>query len=509
MSDRRNVDKPTADSLFETHWSYVVSICRRQLRDRHEAEDAAQETFMKLLRREGPWPDNVRAWLATAARTTSIDHIRRQAKQRERRERWETQGHRQAREAAGATALQQHVVQTKLPEAMAALGAADATLLAERYVQDLPLRVMAARRSVSVPTMSRRVGGAVKRLSDVLEDMGVVGAGRLSLPAYLASLGGEVVGDYGIDQGLRLSPQWPGRQTLGPGRVMRVGVMASYENAFKPSNIGLLSFMEGQLTPVSWITDPSVEMVGVIDPGSQDRGPIEVALRDYELNAGLIDLTDHASLSTLDVLILGSNHLLSTRAIRSILHAVRSGMGLYQTGHAGSTEPGERDPALRELLLAESPLWSYCSGLVGRYRFHCTPCSGTVVSEHPAMPWLRVGDTVTLTTCGAIFKPRPEATVIAVRDDKRRPNGHGGGGHHEQAFQSPAVLAGHIGRGRVVSLHFNVNQVFYGWDERLARRFGQVLDWLTDYRFCAGPKNRSDRNAIQLSGVSGPGEDSA
>src|SRR5262245_29881920 len=57
------------DRLFHIHRAEVVRICRRHLADGTEAEDVAQEVFLRLARR---WcgddrPTAMRAWLARVA----------------------------------------------------------------------------------------------------------------------------------------------------------------------------------------------------------------------------------------------------------------------------------------------------------------------------------------------------------------------------------------------------------------------------------------------------------
>ena len=54
----------------------VLATCRRVLRDPHDAADAAQEVFCKLIERQGEIRGDALAWLHRCAYTTALDHLR-------------------------------------------------------------------------------------------------------------------------------------------------------------------------------------------------------------------------------------------------------------------------------------------------------------------------------------------------------------------------------------------------------------------------------------------------
>ena len=64
--------------LYERHRAGVLAVCIGVLGSRHDAEDAAQDSFTALAvaLRTNP-PRDLRAWLARVARNASIDVIRR------------------------------------------------------------------------------------------------------------------------------------------------------------------------------------------------------------------------------------------------------------------------------------------------------------------------------------------------------------------------------------------------------------------------------------------------
>ena len=60
---------PTTDALVSAHEQRVMRVCRAVLRDHHDAQDAAQETWMRVFRHiERFRGDDLGAWLCTIAR---------------------------------------------------------------------------------------------------------------------------------------------------------------------------------------------------------------------------------------------------------------------------------------------------------------------------------------------------------------------------------------------------------------------------------------------------------
>ena len=67
--------------LYERYGGRAFAICLRILHDRAEAEEVLQETFMEVWRRAreyDPRRGGLESWIATIARTRSIDHLRSQ-----------------------------------------------------------------------------------------------------------------------------------------------------------------------------------------------------------------------------------------------------------------------------------------------------------------------------------------------------------------------------------------------------------------------------------------------
>src|SRR6476620_9591596 len=86
---RRYVDVGSQDAFNELvgrHLSWVHATCRKGLRDRHMAEDAAQAVFIILARRAASIPPQTRlsGWLFNTARFVVKDARKQQARYRRR-----------------------------------------------------------------------------------------------------------------------------------------------------------------------------------------------------------------------------------------------------------------------------------------------------------------------------------------------------------------------------------------------------------------------------------------
>jgi RNA polymerase sigma-70 factor (ECF subfamily) len=68
---------PELESIFRTHYPYVVTVARRVLRSESDAEDVAQEVFVAFARSRVPGSE-ARAWLTVAATHTALNVLRSQ-----------------------------------------------------------------------------------------------------------------------------------------------------------------------------------------------------------------------------------------------------------------------------------------------------------------------------------------------------------------------------------------------------------------------------------------------
>lgn len=67
---------PASDHVVEEHYPMVLATCLRVLRTSADAEDAAQETFRKLLEQDLSAIVNLGGWLHRCAYTTALDLLR-------------------------------------------------------------------------------------------------------------------------------------------------------------------------------------------------------------------------------------------------------------------------------------------------------------------------------------------------------------------------------------------------------------------------------------------------
>jgi hypothetical protein len=211
--------------------------------------------------------------------------------------------------------------------------------------------------------------------------------------------------------------------------------------------IGGVKFMEieAQAMTAQLMRHPGLELVGIVEPGTDALGPVERVLRDYELTAGLIDATDAASLQTLDVILFGMNWRSAPGVSRALHQAVRSGVGLLNEWWVDMLAP-HVDYEESALMRAEPPVYEFHTPHV------CGPeLPATVIREHPLLPGLRVGATLSVVGCGPVYRTRPGAIVLATKDVDIPPEQHGIAGLG--TARMPVCVVGQVGRGRVYVTH--------------------------------------------------------
>src|ERR687897_23036 len=77
---------PTPERLadqFEQHRSHVRAVAYRMLGSVSDAEDAVQETWIRLGRTDVSGVDNLRGWLTTVVARVALDMLRTRAARRE------------------------------------------------------------------------------------------------------------------------------------------------------------------------------------------------------------------------------------------------------------------------------------------------------------------------------------------------------------------------------------------------------------------------------------------
>jgi RNA polymerase sigma-70 factor (ECF subfamily) len=69
-------DLPSVETAWRSHRPYLVNLGYQMLGDVGEAEDVAQEAFLRLSRADGSQIDDVRAWLTVVAGRLCLDQLR-------------------------------------------------------------------------------------------------------------------------------------------------------------------------------------------------------------------------------------------------------------------------------------------------------------------------------------------------------------------------------------------------------------------------------------------------
>nr|MBP7430320.1 sigma-70 family RNA polymerase sigma factor [Candidatus Hydrogenedentota bacterium] len=82
----RHRDADAFTELVDRHGGMVYGACRRVLGDIHEAQDAAQESFMELMRAPHAITASLPGWLHTVAVRRSLDRIKQSQRRRQREE---------------------------------------------------------------------------------------------------------------------------------------------------------------------------------------------------------------------------------------------------------------------------------------------------------------------------------------------------------------------------------------------------------------------------------------
>ena len=142
------------------HW-----YCRRRLRDANDADDAAQNTFMRFIQRSERTITNPFAWLVRAASFACADLHRRQRR--------DTVLHMLAPATAESEEPEDAVITGMVTrQVLQKLDAEDGELLTMLYLEDRPIEEVAKQLGLSngnVRIRAFRARGRARRVLDLLE----------------------------------------------------------------------------------------------------------------------------------------------------------------------------------------------------------------------------------------------------------------------------------------------------------------------------------------------------
>lgn len=180
-------DRLAASALVVRHSDRIYAVCRRMLRDRTAAEDAAQETFLKLWKHAGRWRPQgaeVGTWLVRIAINACYDRLRRE-------------GREVAEDAAPERA-------DPAPRADALLAAEDRRCAVETALARLPDRQRAAIILCHYQELSNIEAAAALEISvDALESL--LARGRRALKESLISRRDELLEEGSHDRNAAIS----------------------------------------------------------------------------------------------------------------------------------------------------------------------------------------------------------------------------------------------------------------------------------------------------------------
>ncbi len=163
----RDGDPEAFLTLVRRYEAMVLATCRRTLPNGTDAEDAAQETFLKLAQHANTVRSNVAAWLHRCAIGTSIDLLRRETTHR----RAAQQAATQSTDSAERPNVQEPTwadLEPRIDRALEQLSTADRQLIVARYLAGRSQVELAHEAGVSEGTISRRLSRAVERLRTAL-----------------------------------------------------------------------------------------------------------------------------------------------------------------------------------------------------------------------------------------------------------------------------------------------------------------------------------------------------
>ncbi len=164
-------DAAAFSEIVRRYAGVVFATCHRVLHDSARAEDAAQETFYRLMKRPDAVSQSLGAWLHTAATNLAVDSLRSESARR-RREQEYAEERVQIREDSVREVSSWADKSPKIDEAMAQLSEEDRLLLIAHFLQGRPQNEMASAAKVSNATMSRRIRSASQALQLKLRDGG-------------------------------------------------------------------------------------------------------------------------------------------------------------------------------------------------------------------------------------------------------------------------------------------------------------------------------------------------
>lgn len=165
-------DKEAFRSLVERYQNYVFSVAITIIKNREEAEEVAQDVFIKVYKQLGSFQQRsqLSTWLYTITYRTALDYARRKRPYTEPIEREDGQTLPIAENPAAGPSdqLLQHDLRETLQEAVKKLEPADAALLQLYYFKERSVREITEITGMSASNVKTRLFRLRNQLKEVL-----------------------------------------------------------------------------------------------------------------------------------------------------------------------------------------------------------------------------------------------------------------------------------------------------------------------------------------------------
>ncbi len=215
-------DAEAFDEIVRRHADMVYGTSRRILRDRGDAEDVAQDCFLRLAEAAGDIRTSLGGWLHAAAVSRSLDLIKRDSRRRARERQF-------VQRTATSTGITWSDIEEYIDEAIAALPEEIRALVVAHFLERRTHDSIAQETGIPRRTVSHRIGRGVDAIRKHLEQRGIVagaatltaamtGATAESAPATLTTALGKIAMSgvrHGVAGGLRTLTVSGGSVTSG------------------------------------------------------------------------------------------------------------------------------------------------------------------------------------------------------------------------------------------------------------------------------------------------------
>ncbi len=176
-----NGDPEAFTEIVHRHSALVYGTCKRILGNASDAEEVAQECFLKLTRAHTPVRTSLPGWLHTLATHCSINRIRSDASRRKREVRYVTEASDNGLKVGAANAEWNEMV-AFIDEAIAALPEKLRFAVVSHFIEGQTHEAIAEMLGVSRPTITRRIQKGVQQARKSLVRRGVsIGASALGV----------------------------------------------------------------------------------------------------------------------------------------------------------------------------------------------------------------------------------------------------------------------------------------------------------------------------------------